>query len=183
MCHAEQSRIEALWNPQQITVPWEEVIQTEEVRPGQEWQSYTTDFKFQLAELHDSWAIPRESVRHYMSMQPRLTHGLESALVPWINRNHSYNLLKLTPGHMLVWHFDTFATFVRRNQIPEDQWQNIKRSIVMLTNWNFGQILQIGGDVLHDWVPGTVYTWDSDVWHGVSNFGGSDIIVMQISYI
>ena len=159
------------------------MIQTEEVPPGDEWNSYTTDLKYQLARLHGQWNIPRESVKHYMSLEPKLPKQLESALEPFRSTKYSYNFLKLTPGHMLVWHFDTYATFVRRTDLPEDRWKDINRAVVMITPWNFGQVIQIGGDILSQWEIGDIYTWNSDTWHGACNFGNSDLIVMQITYV
>lgn len=179
----EKSSVFARWNPYNIEIPWEETIQTDEVPIGDEWDSYTTDLKYQLARLHQRWNIPRDSVRHFMSMEPELIGGLDSALEPFKSKTYSYNFLKLTPGHMLVWHFDTYATFVRRKDIPQSMWDSIKRSVVMITPWNFGQIIQIGGDILSDWKPGDIYTWNSDTWHGVCNFGNTDLIVMQVTYL
>lgn len=181
--NTEKSRVDPQWNPDDIDISWEEVIQTEEVKEGDEWQSFTTDLKHQLTALHSKWNIPRESVRHFMSMSPELSGGIESALLPFSSKQHSYNFLKLTPGHMIVWHFDTYATFVRRNQVPESDWDKIKRSVVMITPWNFGQVIQIGGDIFYDWQLGDIYTWHGDTWHGACNFGNRDLIVMQITHI
>lgn len=171
------------WDPTLIDVPWTEVIQTEEVVVGDPWDIYTTDLKYQLADLHSEWSIPRESVRHYMSIRPQLHSGLETALVPFEKYVHNYSLLKLTAGHMIVWHFDTYATFVKHNNIPQQDANKIKRSIVMLTPWSFGHVLQIGSDVISGWHVGDIITWSNDTWHGACNFGRDDFILMQVTYI
>lgn len=180
---ASKSSITPTWDPSQIDIIWNELIQTEEVVEGDPWDIYTTDLKYQLADLHKEWNIPRESVKHYFSLRPTLTNGLEAALDPFRNFIHNYSLLKITAGHMVVWHFDTYATFVKHNNIPESESNKIKRSAVMLTPWSFGHILQVGGEVISDWNTGDVYTWPSDTWHGACNFGKDDLILMQVTYI
>lgn len=171
------------WNPNLIDVPWTEVIQTEEVVVGDPWDIYTTELKHQLADLHAEWSIPRESVKHYMSLRPQLTNGLETALAPFEKYTHNYSLLKLTAGHMIVWHFDTYATFVKHNDISQQDADKIKRSIVMLTPWSFGHVLQIGSEVISGWSVGDIITWTNDTWHGACNFGRDDFTIMQVTYI
>jgi len=178
-----KSFIKPIWDINDIQIEWTEVIQTEEVISGDVWDIYTTDLKNQLSVLHKSWNIPRESVLHYMSFSPILTNGLEKCLEPFENYSYNYNLLKLTAGHMVSWHFDTYATFVKKNDIVEIDADKIKRSIIMLTEWNFGHILQIGNDVISKWKVGDIYTWTSDTWHGACNFGKDDFIIMQVTYI
>lgn len=178
-----RSNITPAWDPNRIDVPWTEVIQTEEVVEGDPWDIYTTDLKYQLADLHTSWNIPRESVKHYMSLRPELKDGLETALDPFTSYTHNYSLLKLTAGHMIVWHFDTYATFVKHNNIDEKDAEKIKRSIVMLTPWSFGHVLQVGGEVISGWNVGDIITWNSDTWHGACNFGKDEFTIMQVTYI
>ena len=178
-----KSSIDPVWDPANIDVPWTEVIQTEEVVVGDPWDIYTTDLKYQLADLHAEWSIPRESVKHYMSLRPALHNGLEAALAPFEKYTHNYSLLKLTAGHMIVWHFDTYATFVKHNNIQQQHADKIKRSIVMLTPWSFGHVLQIGGEVISNWKVGDTITWSNDTWHGACNFGRDDFTIMQVTYI
>jgi hypothetical protein len=178
-----KSSIEPAWDPANINVPWTEIIQTEEVVVGDPWDIYTTDLKYQLADLHAEWSIPRDSVRHYMSIRPELHNGLETALAPFEKYTHNYSLLKLTAGHMIVWHFDTYATFVKHNNISQHDADKIKRSIVMLTPWSFGHVLQIGSEVISGWNVGDIITWSNDTWHGACNFGRDDFTIMQVTYI
>jgi len=182
-CKVSRSKTFANWNLNDIVFPWERVTQIDEVSKEDPWNIYTTDLKYQLAYLHRTWGIPKESVEHFMSFQPDLPEKLKSSIEPFKNFDYSYNLLKLTPGRMIVWHFDTYATFVKRKRISESSAEIIKRSIVMLTPWSFGHVIQIGGEILHEWVPGDIYTWHSDTWHGAANFGKDDLIVLQVTYI
>ena len=84
---------------------------------------------------------------------------------------------------MLVWHYDTYATFVRRKNLSKEHAEKIKRSAVIMTSWDVGQVIQIGDEFLSHWSAGDVFTWESFAWHGVCNFGKSEIIAMQVSYL
>ena len=53
----------------------------------------------------------------------------------------------------------------------------------MLRDWDFGQTVQIGKHVISDWKMGDIFGWEGDVWHGAGNFGLSDIIIFQITYL
>ncbi len=166
-----------------VDVPWVEVIQTKEVNIKDPWKIYTTDLKYQLEDLHSSWNIPPESVTHYMSIRPELEPGLEQCLDHFKDFKYSYNLLKITSGHMVVWHFDTYATFVKEIGIEQKDSDKIKRTAIALTPWGFGHVIQIGGDVLSGWKMGDTFTWSGDTWHGACNFGKDDLIIMQVTYI
>lgn len=179
----ETSCVDCTWNVDNLDFDWQETIQTQEVDPNDVWETHSTRLKYELAELHNSWGIHGECVKHYMCFKPKLTDGLERALDPFLNSTYSYNLIKVTSGRQIVWHFDTYATFVKRHGISEDQADKIKRSIVMLTPWDFGHVIQIGKHVLSNWQAGEIYTWKGDTWHGVSNFGKKDWIAMQVTYI
>lgn len=178
-----QSTIEARWNDHDLDFEWVFTVQTNEVPEDDPWNSFTTEQKRLLKNLHSAWNVPDSSTEHWMSFSPPLKNNLSCILDHFEFEFRSYNALKLTPGHMLVWHFDTYATFVNRQNISFNDMENVKRSVVMMTDWNCGQVIQIGNDMLHGWKRGDVYTWDSYVWHGTANFGNSDMIVLQISYL
>jgi len=177
------SAFPCVWDHNNLDVEWTEVIQTKEVIEGDPWGIYTTKLKDELAELHRRWNVSDESVKHYMSIRPNLTNGLETLLKPYSQYTHSYSLLKLTAGHMIMWHFDTYATFVKFNNIQEQDADKIKRTAILLTPWSFGHILQVGGEVFSNWSAGAAFTWNNDTWHGACNFGKDDMIVMQVTYI
>lgn len=46
-----------------------------------------------------------------------------------------------------MWHFDTYATFVKFNQITEDQIGEVQRTAIMMKDWNHGQVLEIDGSI------------------------------------
>ena len=53
----------------------------------------------------------------------------------------------------------------------------------MMNDWKFGQVIQIGNEVISHWSQGDTFSWPNSTWHGASNFGGSDLVVMQVSYL
>jgi hypothetical protein len=53
----------------------------------------------------------------------------------------------------------------------------------MMSDWDRGQMLQVGNKVYTHWKKGDTYTWKSDVWHGMCNFGPSDCVVAQITFL
>jgi len=177
-----KTSVDANWSSEDIKFEWEKTIQTDEVPKDDVWDSYSTDQKYILADLHSAWGIPDISTEHYMSFSPMLIDKFLTILQPFENYNHSHNLLKLTPGHMLVWHFDTYATFIKRKNIPQADADSIKRSAILMTDWDCGHVIQIGNEVLSHWKKGDVFTWDSYTWHGACNFGKTDMILAQISY-
>lgn len=171
------------WAAEDIDFQWKHTVQTNEVPKNDVWDSYSTDQKYLLADLHKSWSIPDSATEHYMSFSPALSDKFLTILEPFKEYNHSYNLLKLTPGHMLAWHFDTYATFIRRKTIPQQDTEKIKRSVILLTDWDCGHVIQIGNQILSHWSKGDIFTWDSYTWHGACNFGKRDMILSQVSYI
>lgn len=178
-----KSKINATWLTADLNFDWIHTVQTDEVPTDDVWNSYTTDQKYLLSKLHKRWNIPDSSTAHWMCFEPKLPPALLPILDLFKKHNYSFNLLKLTPGHMLAWHFDTYATFVKRKTVLQSDAEKIKRSVIMLTPWDCGQVIQIGDELLSHWSPGSVFTWDSYAWHGTANFGKSDMIVAQVSYL
>lgn len=175
--------IPVTWLLENLNLNWIETVQTDEVPKNDVWPSFTTEQKYYLKDLHSRWGVPDYSTKHYMAFMPELKNGFENILDSFLNKNYTYNFLKITSGHMLVWHFDTYATFVRRNNISIDDAKKIKRTAIMLTDWNFGHSIQIGNEMLSHWKKGDTFTWDSYVWHGAANYGSSDLVIVQVSYI
>jgi hypothetical protein len=53
----------------------------------------------------------------------------------------------------------------------------------MMKDWDHGQVLEIDGKIYSHWKTGDSFTWIGHTWHGVCNFGPSDIIVAQITFL
>lgn len=182
--YAHQAFVPVTWNDEDIsTLAWEETFMTNEIPENDSWNTYATHKKLKLEELYNSWSVPKEGTKHYMSIRPDLTDNLKHILTPYNNLSFNYNFLKLTPGCQLTWHFDTYATFVKFNDIPEEKSSKIRRTIIMMNDWDVGQIFQVGQTVFHHWSVGDTFSWQGEAWHGMCNFGPSDIIISQITYL
>jgi hypothetical protein len=180
----ESSVDEVTWNKNDLlTLPWEQTYMTDEIPEDSSWDTFATTAKKSLEAMYKSWNVPKEGSLHYMSIRPPLTRGLSSLLTPYAHMKFNYNFLKLTSGCSLMWHFDTYATFVKYNNISEDNIHNVCRTAVMLNDWDRGQVLQVGDEVYTHWSAGDTYTWKGDTWHGMSNFGPSNIVIAQITFL
>lgn len=162
---------------------WKETYMIDEIPHNDSWNTFATQHKLDSEQLYREWGIIKENTKHYMCIRPELPENLKTMLVEYHNRSHNYNFLKLTPGNQIVWHFDTFATFVKFNNIKQEQINDVCRTVVMLSDWDRGQMLQVGNEVYTHWSKGDTYTWKSDVWHGMCNFGPSDCTIAQITFL
>lgn len=180
---AIKSHINCTWSNDDLKFDWVETIQTKEVPVDDPWDSFTTDMKHSLEHLHRSWGVTDNSTWHLMAHKPQLNDKLQPILDQFPYETLSYNFIKITPGHMLVWHYDTYATFVHRKNLTFENAEKIKRSAVMMNDWSVGQVIQIGKELFGHWRAGDVYTWESFAWHGTANFGPEEMIVMQVSYL
>lgn len=171
------------WSVDQLQVEWQQIVQTNEVDPNDEWDISATEIKHQLSELHRQWGVPDDAVMHYMSFRPELTNGFEELIKPFENFTYHYNLLKLTAGHMITWHCDAYSTFVKFNNVSDQELEKIKRTAIFLSPWGFGHVLQVGSEVFSHWNPGDAFTWENYAWHGACNFGRDDMIILQVTYI
>lgn len=180
----ESSVDEVTWNRNDLlTLPWESTHMTDEIPEDSSWDTFATHRKKSLEAMYKSWGVPKDGSLHYMSIRPKLTKGLSSILAPYQHMKFNYNFLKLTPGCSLMWHFDTYATFVRYNNIEETQIHNVCRTVIMMSDWDRGQVLQVGDEVYTHWQSGDTYTWKGDTWHGMSNFGPSEIVIAQVTFL
>ena len=180
----EGSVEDVTWNSNDLlTLPWEATYMTDEIPEDSSWDTFATKNKKALEAMYAQWGVPKEGSLHYMSIRPELTKGLGSIIAPYAHMTFNYNFLKLTPGCSLMWHFDTYATFVRYNNIAEDNVHNVCRTVIMMKDWDRGQVLQVGDEVYTHWQEGDTYTWKGDTWHGMANFGPSDIVVAQVTFL
>jgi len=182
---AEESSVEEVtWNQNDLlTLPWSPTYMTDEIPEDSSWDTFATKNKKALEAMYAQWGVPKEGSLHYMSIRPELTKGLGSIIAPYAHMHFNYNFLKLTPGCSLMWHFDTYATFVKYNEIEEDNVHNVCRTVVMMNDWDRGQVLQVGDEVYTGWQAGDTYTWKGDTWHGMANFGPSNIVISQITFL
>lgn len=162
---------------------WQETYMIDEVPTDDVWENFATVKKLNLESHYRNLNMPKECSKHYMAFSPTLDDTLTSYIEPFKDKKHHYNFLKLTSGYNLWMHYDSYSTFVRYNNITEAQSENINRTIVMLTDWEPGQVLQIKNDTHTKWSLGDTYSWSAYAWHGVGNFSFTDFVVMQITWL
>lgn len=182
---AHESSVEDItWRDSDLlTLDWTPTYMTDEIPQEDSWDTFATQNKKSLEAMYKGWGVPKEGSLHYMCIRPKLTKRLQSILLPYKKLTYNYNFLKLTPGCSLMWHFDTYATFVKFNNISEDNVHNVCRTAIMMKDWDRGQVFQVGDEVYTHWQAGDTYTWKGDTWHGMANFGPSDCIVGQITFL
>ena len=96
-------------------------------------------------------------------------------------KDYSIALFKQKPGHTNPWHFDTYYTVQKKYGVKKDELHKIKRYLVFLEDWDWGHFLQVGNNVLSNWIKGDTYTWGYGMYHLSSNAGIKDKLTMQIT--
>lgn len=185
---ATRSRIRNwTWTKDEVmSLPWEETFMIDEIPENDNWNTFATKNKLEIEDMYCEWGVPKEGTKHYMSLRPTLTDHMHDQLCGTFLRDktpHSYNFLRLTPGHQIMWHYDTYGSFVKFNNIEEKDIGNVCRTVVMMLPWDRGQIFQLGNAIYSHWQVGDTFTWKGDVWHGMSNFGPSEAVMAQVTFL
>lgn len=175
-------KFEKKWQCDDLNLLWEKTVQLNEVPENDKWDIFTTDQKIEMQNLLSQWGYDENVTEHFMCLDPVLNDKFDHIFEKFKDSQYHYNLLKLHAGKMLAWHRDFYSWFIKTTNYKEEQQYNIKRTIVMLDDWNFGQVIQIGGEVLHNWKAGDAFTWSYDTWHGACNFGNQSMTVLQITH-
>lgn len=100
--------------------------------------------------------------------------------------NYSVALFRQDPGQTNPWHFDTYRGVVEKYKkqgidLSEDQIKEIKRYLIVLEDWDWGHILQIGNNVLSQWRAGDMFTWEYGMYHTSCNAGITPKITAHIT--
>jgi len=181
---AIKSTVPVTWTAQDLDFTWQRIELVNEIDPNKDfWNTFASSWMLKLQDLFRSWNCSVEGTVHYMSYLPKLGPNLLPILDHFKYQHQSYNLLKITTGCSIAWHFDTFSSLVKRENLSREQWDNLYRSIILLEDWRPGQVIEIGNEVVSHWHAGDVLTYSSQVWHGAANFGKDDLVVMQLSYL
>lgn len=104
--------------------------------------------------------------------------GVEDAMITFHNQR---------TGQMLHTHIDNFAgRKERQNSFVETDLdrnpEQMRRFVVMLRNWELGQIFQVGNANWTQWVAGECITWEwQDMPHSTANMGWHDRPMLQIT--
>lgn len=172
------------WNTSDLeNLDWITTYSIDEIPINDNWDTFATKNKLEQEKMYKSWRVPKDGTRHYMSINPTLNKNLSSLNASFHDKKYTLNFLKLTPGCQLPWHFDTYATFVKFEKIIKSEISNVCRTAIMMNDWDRGQIFQIGAKIYSNWKAGDCFTWKGDVWHGLCNFGPSNIIIAQITFL
>jgi hypothetical protein len=165
-------------------VDWKETFMIGEVPQDDKWDTHSTSKKLALENLYIKYNVHKQATRHYMNITSQLTGEVKELVDSnYGNCPHHSTWLKLPPGNNLMWHYDSYNAFVHFNKIPEEKYSQIKRIVVMMTDWSMGQTIQIGNEVVSHWKFGDTFSWQGDIWHGAGNFGLDDLVVFQVTYL
>lgn len=97
------------------------------------------------------------------------------------------NFHNQSTGQMLVEHIDNFAgTHARRNSFIvadiDREPDLIRRFTIMLSDWQLGQVFQLGNANWTQWRAGDCITWEwKDIPHSTCNMGWHDRPMLQIT--
>ena len=80
------------------------------------------------------------------------------------------------PGHGSLWHTDSETADLYLEKLREKTGRiktrdDIQRVWFSVVPWSWGQIFQLGDQILTHWEPGDVYTFPFDIPHATINFG------------
>lgn len=87
---------------------------------------------------------------------------------------------KMLPGHLLPYHRDTYARYVKAYQISVD---DIWRAIVFIQDWQPGFVFEVNGRPFTQYPAGTFVAWQGDTPHMAGNFGTVPRYTLQITGI
>jgi len=112
---------------------------------------------------------------------------LEKSLSEKYNISHYHACtIYLEPGQCMPVHDDTYAYLQKymKNDFPDvkyDVVKNIKRYLVFLTDWEWGQCLGAGNTISHQWNVGDIYTWKHKMLHWSSNASMKPMVCFEIT--
>lgn len=176
-----KSKVPVTWSSKSLQIIWKpKEVCINQASLG-DWNLPTDDIDT-LDNMYKAWDINVNGTNHSHSLDFNLNFNIQEILNNIPGTNHQYSFLKLSPGNCIPWHFDTYRTYIIKNNISPNKNNEIQRSIVMMDNWKIGQVIQFGKKIVSHWMIGDTFTWDSKMWHGAANFGNKDLIIMMITY-
>lgn len=164
-------------------LPWVETYSIDELPKDDLWNTSATEFKLWQEDLYQSWGHEKCCTKHFMAHEPQLAFDISPILAKISTPISQFvmNFMKVPPGRLIPWHCDTYGYAIKKFNVPQPHVIDIRRSIVFMNDWCFGQVAQFGRSMLCDWKAGDIYTWPHEAWHGLANFGNRDIVIMQIT--
>lgn len=163
------------WNIDNSKINWIEI----------DIQGEITSISRQSAATQNQWHltwVPRESSRHRMAFEVQDLFDVDTIAAVIPGKNLTYSLIEVPPGRILPWHRDHYNTHIKKFAVPEGLAHTVSRAVICLQSWTYGQIVQIGSDMLHHWRAGDVFSWPHAAWHGAANFGDHAMTFLQVTY-
>lgn len=96
----------------------------------------------------------------------------------WKDIGTSY--YRMMPGTILPTHSDLYKKYVELFDLTGKE-ETIRRAVILLEDWKEGHRLEICGDVITNWVAGTVIEWTYDAPHMAGNVGELPRYTLQVT--
>ena len=112
---------------------------------------------------------------------------LEKTLSEKYNISHHHACaIYLEPGQCMPVHDDTYAylqKYMKRDHpmVKYSVVDNIRRYLVFLTDWEWGQCLGAGNTIEHQWKSGDTFVWKHKMLHWSSNASMKPMIFFEIT--
>jgi hypothetical protein len=90
----------------------------------------------------------------------------------------SISWISLEPNQVVPVHQDNFYAFRQAHNVDVSQ---CVRYLVMLNDWELGQIVQIGDQILTKWQSGDTWCFNSEELHWAANGSSSNFVSCQVS--
>jgi hypothetical protein len=157
-----------------------------------EWSSEDyINLDYSIALFHDNYEINEYISKGHSEKNMYIYKYLEPNPMPEFVYNYVYphfkylknitsaiNLFK--PANYLPYHSDSY---LRYKQIFNITTETIVRIVVMLENWQPGQIILIGNKSYSDWSAGDYFYWENDTKHSFYNMSLVNRYALQLTGI
>ena len=123
----------------------------------------------------------KESMMIYKYHEPNpMPSCVKEKVIPhfcdWENVTSAINLFK--PGTYLPYHNDSY---LRYKQVFNITTQDIVRSVIMLEEWQPGQMILIENESYSGWKPGDYWIWKNDMKHSFYNMSLTNRYALQLT--
>jgi hypothetical protein len=95
----------------------------------------------------------------------------------------SFCFINQPPGMFTNPHYDSFIGYCQKNSIDQQQATKVKRYIVFLEDWEWGQSFCFPEHTFTNWQKGDVITWPYLTWHSTANAGFKNRLVITVTGI
>jgi len=148
-----------------------------------------TQLSYTEAPFHDNYQIndylsvghKRESLNIYKYLEPNsMPSCVHDYIFTWFSDlkdlTSAINLFK--PASYLPYHSDSYTRYKELFNITSE---TIVRSVIMLEDWEPGQIILIENQSFSGWKSGDCFCWENDTKHSFYNMSLKDRYALQIT--